>query len=205
MIIRNQDFINMIQIGTKENGNMKFEKTALFVIDMVNGFCKEGVMADARIMNIVPTIQALCEKIENRYFIADTHGESDIEFSAFPRHCVKGEWESEIVEELQPWITSNVIEKNSTNAFHAMKNHPVLDDKEIDTYILTGCCSDICVLQFALTLKTYFNATNQLKKVIVAKNGIETYHAPGHDAKEMNEVAYQLMQAAGIEVVDCIQ
>ena len=50
-----------------------------------------------------------------------------------------------------------------------MKDHPALKDSEIDAYIITGCCSDICVLQFALTLKTYLNAQNIDKKVIVPK------------------------------------
>ena len=83
-----------------------------------------------------------------------------------------------------------------------MKDHPALKDSETDAYIITGCCSDICVLQFALTLKTYLNAQNIDKKVIVPKNAIETYNAPGHDAKQMNEVSYNLMKAAGIIVVD---
>lgn len=184
--------------------NLNNKNTVLFVVDMVNGFCKEGAMADPNIMHIVKPIQDLCEKVApvNRYFIADTHNVDDIEFNAFPQHCVKGDIESEVIDELKPYIQTPIIEKNSTNAFHAMHNYPVFQDNQIDTYIITGCCSDICVLQFALTLKTYLNAQNVDKKVIVPMNAIETYDAPGHDAKQMNEVSYNLMKAAGIIVVE---
>ena len=94
MIIKNLDYIDSILVGTtrrKEN-NMKTNlinmNPVLFVVDMVNGFCKEGAMADQNIMHIVKPIQDLCEKVvpENRYFIADTHNVDDIEFSAFPQH-----------------------------------------------------------------------------------------------------------------------
>ena len=184
--------------------NLNNMNPVLFVVDMVNGFCKEGAMADQNIMHIVKPIQDLCEKVtpENRYFIADTHNVDDIEFSAFPQHCVKGDIESDVIDELKSYIQTPIIEKNSTNAFHAMNDHPALKDPQIDAYIITGCCSDICVLQFALTLKTYLNAQNMDKKVIVPMNAIETYDAPGHDAKQMNEVSYNLMKAAGIIVVE---
>ena len=68
MIIRNHNYIDLILVGTtrrKENKmktNLNNMNQILFVVDMVNGFCKEGAMADQSIMHIVKPIQELCEK-----------------------------------------------------------------------------------------------------------------------------------------------
>ena len=90
------------------------------------------------------------------------------------------------------------ILKNSTNAFHA------IDKQLLDGYnefILCGCCSDICVMQFALSLKTYLNQTNHSAKVKVIKEGVATYDAPYHQAKEYHEMALKLMEQSGIELI----
>ena len=44
-------------------------KELLFVVDMVNGFVKEGSMHDQKIMNIVDSIKEECESHEHRIFI----------------------------------------------------------------------------------------------------------------------------------------
>ena len=174
-------------------------KKCIFVIDMVNGFVHEGAMHDEKIMKIVPFIKKLLNDSKNEriIFIADTHEESAIEFNSFPPHCVEGTSESEIIDELKPWV-QELVEKNSTNAFHALDMNSFIN--EYDEYILVGCCSDICVMQFALTLKTYLNQYNNASKVIVYKEGIATYDAPHHPAKEYHEMAIKLMEQSGIKV-----
>lgn len=169
-------------------------KELLFVVDMVNGFVKEGAMHDEKIMNIVDVIQKECEAHEDRLFIADTHEEDAIEFKSFPSHCVKGTSEAEIIDELKPYV-KDILEKNSTNTFH------VLDKKMLekyDSFKLVGCCSDICVMQFALSLKTYLNQMNMKQSVIVVEKGIATYDAPTHPAKEYHSMAVNMMAQSGI-------
>ena len=174
-------------------------KRAIFVIDMINGFVKEGLMHDEYIMQIVPYIQKALNQVEkkNIFFIADTHEETAIEFKAFPTHCIKGSKESEVIDELKDWVVNPIIEKNSTNAFHVM-DKGLLDD--YDEFVLVGCCSDICVLQFALSLKTYFNQCNLNKNVIVLKDGIATYQGEGHERDLYHELAINLMRQSGISI-----
>lgn len=170
-------------------------KEKLFVVDMVNGFVKEGAMHDVKIMSIVPVIKEICEKMEDKIFIADTHEPDCIEFKSFPPHCIKNTSESEIIDELKPYMTQ-LIEKNSTNTFHA------LDKKELegyDRFVLAGCCSDICVMQFALSLKTYLNHTDNPASVWVPKNAIATYDAPYHPASQYHDMAINMMSQAGID------
>ncbi|MGN1344421.1 MAG: cysteine hydrolase family protein [Traorella sp.] len=171
-------------------------KELLFVIDMVNGFVKEGSMHDQKIMSIVDVIQQECEQHEHRLFIADTHPSDAIEFKSFPAHCIKNTHEAEIIDELKPYV-QDILEKNSTNAFHVL-------DKNIfnkyDSFKLVGCCSDICVMQFALSLKTYLNQMNMPKDVIVIEKGIATYDSPTHQADIYHQMAIQIMQQSGIVI-----
>lgn len=171
-------------------------KELLFVVDMVNGFVKEGSMHDEKIMDIVDTIIDECKRHEDRIFIADTHEKDAIEFKSFPSHCVKGTSEAEIIDELKPYV-NEVLEKNSTNAFHVLDKSRL---KEYDSIMLVGCCSDICVMQLALTLKTYFNQENMSQQVIVKEKGVATYDADFHPAKEYHTMAIKMMQQSGIMI-----
>lgn len=182
----------------------KPENFACVVVDMVNGFVKAGAMADPAIMGITPAIVRVLERTDEsrRIFFADTHEKDCIEFAAFPPHCVRGTEESEIIDKLKPYVTAGIIPKNSTNGFHAIKDLSVFSG--VDSVVVTGCCTDICVLQFALTLKTWFNENDLKKDVIIPRDCVDTYNAPGHDRDAFNDMALTLMQNAGIIVTDSI-
>lgn len=183
---------------------MKSIRPLIFIIDMVNGFCKDGAMADKNIMNIVPNIKDLCARYkEDLIFITDAHCDDDVEFKSFPPHCLKHTIESEVINELKDFLNDkNIIEKNSTNGFHSLQNKELLTNKNIDSIIITGCCTDICVLQFALSVKTYLNSVGIDKPVIVPKNMVDTYESIKHKRNEMNRIALNLMREAGIHIVD---
>ena len=184
----------------------ELQKPLVFVIDMINGFAKEGALADARIMEIVPAIQNLLEKVDNRVFICDSHPENAREFCSFPTHCLEGSVESEVVDELKPYMNSKVVLKNSTNAFFAPVMQEIIHNElqEYQDLVLVGCCSDICVLTFALCLNTYLNQKQMLdKRIIVPINMIETYDIPNvHEASKWNEVSCDIMMSNGIQVVN---
>ncbi|MGD9568467.1 MAG: isochorismatase family cysteine hydrolase [Sedimentibacter sp.] len=185
-------------------------KTVLFVVDMVNGFVYSGALSSPRVVAIVNNIAELNEKTKgfNKLFFLDNHEKDSQEFKYFPSHCVKGTNEAELIPELKSENSENIlyVEKNSTNGFHSkgfqdwLKEH----EEEIDNYIITGCVTDICVLQFALSLKSYFNEKNKNKRVIVPKNCVETYDGGSHDGYLMNLFALYNMHTSGIEIVEKI-
>lgn len=184
------------------------DNTCLFVVDMINGFCKKGVMADPDIMSIVPSIADICEVIPfgRLYFITDCHNENDIEFKTFPEHCLESTNESKVIDELQNYVDQGfIIKKNCTNAFHSFTNKEKFLQHCPETILITGCCTDICVMQFALSLKTYLNSINLEKRVIVPVDCVETYNAPHHEAKQRNEAALTIMKEAGIEIVNSVE
>jgi len=67
---------------------------------------------------------------------------------------------------------SVIIEKNSTNGFNSDGFRQWLNKNcdEVNNYIVTGCVTDLCVLQFTLSLKAYFNEMNEDKRIIVPMN-----------------------------------
>lgn len=175
-------------------------KKCIFVIDMVNGFVKEGAMHDQKIMKIVEPIQKVLKENENErmIFIADTHEADAIEFMSFPSHCTIGSVESAIIDELKPWA-KEIVSKNSTNAFHALDIQSLVH--EYDEFIMVGCCSDICVMQFALSFKTYLNHQNLNKPLLIYKDCVATYDAPSHVADEYHEFALKVMEQSGIQII----
>ena len=94
-----------------------------------------------------------------------------------------------------------VYEKNSTCALYAKNFLSDLDSmKKLREIILTGCCSDICVLNLAIALVNYLDEQNKNIKVSVYKELIETYNSPEHNREEYNQMSLKLMKQAGIEI-----
>ncbi|MCF0109277.1 MAG: cysteine hydrolase [Erysipelotrichaceae bacterium] len=183
-------------------------KSLLVVVDMVNGFITEGALHDESIANALDPIIDLIEDHlkENNPILAfrDAHPEDALEFASFPPHCLINDSESELVKELKPYEDKmTVLPKNSTNGFMQPDFLPYFQSLEgLEQVVVTGCCTDICVLQFALSLKGYCNQHNIPLKIIVPADTVDTFGGPGHDKTTMNQTALALMSAAGICVTD---
>ena len=182
-------------------------KKLLLVIDMINGFVKEGALADSYINTITPNIINLIKEFkENNYdiiSIQEGHSNNSKEFENFPPHCILGTEEAELIDELEPYKNyMKLIRKNSTCGFVTKEFFEYFEDNknEIEEVILTGCCTDLCVLNFALPLKTYINEHNLPIKVTIYKNTVETYNSDTHNREEYNQMAFKIMQQNGIEI-----
>lgn len=180
----------------------------IIVIDMIHGFIHEGALHDKEIDQITPAIKEFIELCKCRtVFFADAHPVDAREFQSFPSHCVIGSRESEIVDELKPFALECYL-KNSTNAFHSTGfQHILTDFSSYKDIIIVGCCSDICIMQFALTLQSWLNEHGSSQhKLIVPINMIDTYHIDQmHDVQEENEFSIRNMAASGIQIVRTIE
>ena len=188
------------------------KRNTIMVVDMIHGFITEGALHDERIMEIVPNIQELIRSFANNketdYVIfEDAHSENSVEFKSFPPHCLKGTKESKTIPTIAQEMNgvlgySQIVDKNSTNGFYRyledFDKTPVESHRE---YVIVGCCSDICVLHLALSLKTYLNEEDFDSKVIVLEDCISTFDAPNHNAEEVSNMALTMMKIAGIEVM----
>ncbi len=184
------------------------KKTELVIVDVVNGFVRQGAMASPLVEDIIPPVVSLMEKCSARGIpvtaFADCHAADCAEFASFPPHCIENTPESEIVDEIKNKGGYLLIKKNSTNGFHeeSFKKHLLESGK--DTFIVTGDCTDICVLQFCLSLKTFFTQQNKQCSIVIPIDCAETYDAPAHDADFMNIAAYKIMKDSGIKFVSNI-
>ena len=194
--------------------------TALVIVDMVNGFLTEGVLSNPRSASVLPECERLLTFAMGyglpTVAFADCHEPDCIEFASFPPHCLRGTSESQIATSLRKiggdlnpqrnWDNSYyLIEKNSTNGAITPEFQAWLaKNTGIRRIVVCGVCTDICVMQFCLTLKTLCNQANRPMEVIVPRNAVETYDAPGHEADYCNAAALMLMQQAGITVTDTV-
>ncbi|MCR4647345.1 MAG: cysteine hydrolase [Oscillospiraceae bacterium] len=184
-------------------GSLRDGKTALVIVDMVNGFLTEGVLSSPRSAAALPA----CVKLLNfakengipTVAFADCHEPDCIEFASFPPHCIRGTSESEIAPALQAIGGYELIEKNSTNGFLTPAFQAWLAaNPDIERIVVCGVCTDICVMQFCLTLKTFCNQSERSMTVLLPVDAVETYDAPGHNADLCGAMALQFMQQAGI-------
>ena len=176
----------------------------LVVVDVINGFLNEGNMKDSYITHIVPGIEKIVkEYIANElceiFYIRDSHKKDAIEFKKFPLHCLEGSSESEMVDELKKYEEYvRVYKKNSTSAIFAKG---LLEDikmmENLKEVVVVGCCSDICVLNFALPLINYFDENNINVKVVIREDLIETYDSSNHNREEYNRITKLLLTQAG--------
>ena len=181
------------------------QKTELIIVDVVNGFVRQGAMASPLVEDIIPPIVSLMGKCRSRGIsitaFADCHSGNCAEFSSFPPHCIENTPESELVDEIKAEGGYSLIKKNSTNGFHEEGFRRYLADSGKDTFIVTGDCTDICVLQLCLAMKTWFTQQDRTAEIIIPLNCAETYDAPVHDADFMNIAAYKIMKDSGIKFV----
>ena len=178
----------------------------LIVVDMVNGFVREGIMSSNNIERIIPGIKLLIKRTLSEdgsvAFIKDTHDENSLEFKKFPPHCVKGTSECEVVDELKGYESKSLsYEKNSTSTIFAPNFMSDIEKmKKLREVIITGCCTDICVMNLAIPLVNYFDQNDKDIEVSVIEDAVETYDASFHNRDEYNAFSLKLMQNAGIKV-----
>lgn len=201
------------EISTKPSLNIKdidINSSALVIIDVINGFVRIGNLKSERVEGIVGSIVDI-----QKYFVensgeiiafVDTHNEDASEFTSYPPHCVRGTEEAKVLPEIEKVGGYSIIEKNSTNGFIEKEFMEFLEkNNKIENFILVGCCTDICVMQFALTLKNYFNMINKNSRVIVPVNAVETFSLGSHSGDFVDLISLQLMDWAGVEVVSGIK
>lgn len=183
---------------------LEAEKTALILVDMVNGFVKEGALSSPRVLSIngrtAQLVKACGERKIEMLAFCDSHKEDCQEFASYPPHCVCGTAEEELTDEIKSSFSGTIIKKNSTNGFIEPEFQNWLESHSgIENFIICGCCTDLCVLQFALSLKTEFNRRNLGRRVIVIQSLCETYEGGSHGGDISNLFALYNMKTNGIE------
>lgn len=141
----------------------------VLVVDMLNGFLKEGKLANpggARwiIPNIVDLLQRKKEQGWKIIFVADNHKKDDLEFLIFPEHCIEKTEETAVIIELSKFVAYNYIPKTRYSAFFRTELDLILEDEDPQEVIVVGIYADICVLYTTADLR------NRNYKVTIPKD-----------------------------------
>jgi nicotinamidase-related amidase len=179
----------------------------LVIVDAVNGFCTVGAgnlaprAPNAQVARMVEVTTALARRFRERRLpvlaFLDTH-EPDKPEPPYPPHCVRGTGEEDFVPELA-WLADDpdvtLIRKDCLNPFvGAMEptfvkgSHGATRNRltewivahRLTAVVVTGICTDICVLDLASTLLAARNhgLVPTLKDVVVLEPATATYDLP---------------------------
>ncbi|MFZ0122260.1 MAG: isochorismatase family cysteine hydrolase [Pseudonocardiaceae bacterium] len=167
----------------------------LVVVDMQNGFLREGNLASDQCLAVLPAVlQEVAEALSvNRQvlFTADTHEIDDAEFTVFPEHCVRGTHEADLVDELLPLLAQDdvlLLRKRRYSALFETEMAGHLHRFGIDSVRICGVCTDICVLHTTADLR------NRDFPVTVAVHATGTFDSAGHPADAVQEFSLMHLQ-----------
>lgn len=192
--------------------NSDFKK-ALYIIDMNNGFVNFGAMANEKYNELVPEQLRMIEKFQKEKgkinFILEGHNDNSLEFNSYPKHCVYGTEEAELIPELlekSKEIESEVFYKNCINGMLNRKlQDQIAEMKNLKEVVIEGVCADLCIMDFARTYARFLDEINKDVKIFVVKNAIDTFDSPEHNRNEWLEISYKVMAQAGIIAVENIE
>lgn len=175
------------------------ERVVVISVDMINGFCKEGPLSGPRVGALIPAVVDMFTRahalgVGNLVLTQDTHDPNTPEFAVYPPHCVAGTAESQAVVELAtlPFAEQiTTIEKNSLSSHLGTRLGAWLAERpEIDTFILVGDCTDLCIYSAAMHLRLEANALNLQRRVIVPARAVDTFDTPVGAARELGIYAH---------------
>jgi len=132
------------------------EKTAVIVIDMQYDFVGEEAVIPCRAADpdLIPNIKKLLAYARSKgipvIYTQEIHRKNHVDFGreldrSEPVHCVEGTRGVEILDELAPEPTDYVIQKRRYSAFFQTDLEVLLKGLGVNTVILTGAATDVCV------------------------------------------------------------
>lgn len=130
-------------------------KKAVLVIDMQRDFIDEGAPIECPGgREIIPNIQRLLDLAHHKglavIYTQEVHRAQGVDFGREldgeePVHCLEGTTGVEIIPDLAPQTGDFVIVKRRYSAFFATDLDLLLRGLGVDTLILTGAATDVCV------------------------------------------------------------
>ena len=178
----------------------------LIIVDEVNGFATVGAgnLAPQTPNEQVSVMVSETNRLAHSFIeqgmpvlaFLDTH-ESGKPEPPYPPHCERGTGEEELVPELK-WIEkeplATLVRKDCINgfigSFQPDGSNSIIDwvkENRVKNVLVVGICTDICVMDFVLTLLSARNhgMLQGLNEVVVYDKGCSTYDLPGDVVKEI--------------------
>jgi nicotinamidase-related amidase len=167
----------------------------LIVVDEVHGFCTVGrgplapSVPNPQVERMIAETDRLARLIGPKLVFRDSHPEGQVE-APYPAHCVQGTGDDELVDALAWLETASLttvmpkdcidgviggIRPNGSNLVFDWANH-----SGIDTIVLVGICTDICVLNAATSLLSARTRgfLGAVERIVVHEPACATYDLP---------------------------
>ncbi len=183
--------------------NINQDNSLLIIIDMNNGFAHQGALYSPNVEALIKPIEKLMREFAKKdipmIHYTDCHNENDEEFNFFPKHCLKGNKESKIVDEL---LINNayIIPKTTTDGFKCLNPFKIVPLQNRDIYVC-GCVTDICVKNFILSVLEYFQINRLTNKVYVFENLVATFDMENHPSEVYHKDALKEMALRGAQII----
>ncbi len=158
---------------------------AVIIIDMVRGFLESPypLFCGERSRGIIQPVQELLHReLANGaklLYLCDNHDRDDYEFNMFPRHCVAGSVESQVIPELSSF-PGEYIPKKRFSAFFKTPLASRLEAIKPEKVIICGVCTDICVMFTAADARNYEYTTEVPVDCVASFNEISHAFALEH-------------------------
>lgn len=179
-------------------------RAGLVIIDEQNGFATVGAgplapaEPNAQVAKMIEETDRLCRMFMNHHLpmavFLDYHYPDRPE-PPYPPHCIAGSGEEDLVPELQWLANAPRVTEFRTDCINDFvgsidlatgRNQIVewVNDHRLDSIIVVGICTDICVAEFVTTMLSARNhrMMPMLKDVVVYEPGCATYDLPKHRA-----------------------
>ncbi|MSO74607.1 MAG: isochorismatase family protein [Alphaproteobacteria bacterium] len=220
-----------------ESLSLEGRRIGLVIVDEVVGFASVGGGnlaprgENAQVSRMVWETDAFARSFiaaERPIFVfLDTHEQGKPE-PPYPPHCIEGTGEEKLVPELA-WLAAEplatLVRKDCINGFigaMTLKGNRLVDwvrEHRLDSVLTVGICTDICVMDFVLTLLSARNhgLTFRLKDICVYEPACVTYDLPEeavraaglpatatHPQGLTNHMGLYFMAARGARLIDSI-
>ena len=222
-------------LDLRENG----QGFGLIIVDEVNGFATVGAgnlapqTPNEQVSVMVSETDRLARVFSKKEMpvlaFLDTHDPGKPE-PPYPPHCERGTGEEDLVPELK-WLENDpqatLVRKDCINgfigAFQSDGSNSIVDwvrENKLTNVLVVGICTDICVMDFVLTLLSARNhgMLPGLKEVFVYDKGCSTYDLPRSVVEEIGlpvsashpqEITHYMglyfMASRGAQLVDSVQ
>ena len=178
----------------------------LIIVDEVNGFATVGAgnlapqTPNEQVSVMISETKRLADAFTKHEMpvlvFLDTHDPGKPE-PPYPPHCERGTGEEDLVPELE-WLENDpgatLVRKDCINgfigAFKPDGSNAIIDwvrDHQLKNVLVVGICTDICVMDFVLTLLSARNhgMLPSLKEVNIYDKGCSTYDLPRNIVEEI--------------------
>lgn len=189
-----------------ESLTLQSQRVGMAIVDEVNGFATVGAgnlappAENPQVSKMVAETDRLARDFSARGWpmlaFLDTHVPGKPE-PPYPPHCEAGTGEENLVPELE-WLNNDpnatLVRKDCINgfvgAFRADGGNAVVDwvkRHELEQILVVGICTDICVMDFVLTMLSARNHDMMpgLADILVYEGGCSTYDLPRATAESI--------------------